>query len=58
MSRYKGDKIDRLKSLCISLGLNSRDFAIKAGIDPSNYSSIENRKRILGERYENGGKEK
>lgn len=42
--------VKRIKSLRVHFGLNSGEFASKAGIDPRNYSSIETGKRTIGER--------
>lgn len=50
MTDNKADIIKRVKHLRISLGLNSGEFALKAGIDPRNYSSIETGKRAIGDR--------
>lgn len=41
---------ERLIKLRTYLGLSSKDFATQAGIDPSNYSSIETGKRSFGNR--------
>lgn len=41
---------ERLIKLRTYLGLSSKDFAAQAGIDPSNYSSIETGKRSFGNR--------
>lgn len=50
MSDNKVDIINRLIKIRTHLGLSSKDFASKAGIDASNYSSIEKGKRSFGER--------
>lgn len=42
--------VKRIKTLRVHFGLNSGEFASKAGIDPRNYSSIETGKRTIGER--------
>lgn len=46
----KVDIIKRLRQVRQDLNLGSGDFARGAGIDPRNYSSIENNKRAFGER--------
>lgn len=50
MTDNKDTKIVRLIQLRTYLGLSSKGFATKAGIDPSNYSSIETGKRSFGDR--------
>lgn len=50
MPNNKEDIISRLKEARIALALKSGEFARKAGIDPRNYSSIENGNRSIGER--------
>lgn len=50
MPNNKEDIINRLKEARIALALKSGEFARKAGIDPRNYSSIENGNRSIGER--------
>lgn len=50
MTDYKNNSIERLIELRVHFGLSSKAFAAKAGIDPSNYSSIETGKRSFGDR--------
>lgn len=50
MTDYKNNSIERLIKLRAHFGLSSKAFAAKAGIDPSNYSSIETGKRSFGDR--------
>lgn len=50
MANNKEDIISRLKEARMTIALKSGDFARKAGIDPRNYSSIENGKRPIGDR--------
>ncbi|HPW66777.1 MAG TPA: helix-turn-helix domain-containing protein [Salinivirgaceae bacterium] len=52
-SNTKKSTIERLIEVREETGLLSKDFAKKAGIDPKNYSSIENGKRSLGDRVIN-----
>ncbi len=49
----KKEIIERIVSVRAELGLLSKDFAAKAGIDPKNYSSIESGKRSIGDRVMN-----
>lgn len=50
MTDNKHIEIERLIKVRMHFGLSSKDFASKAGIDPSNYSSIETGKRSFGNR--------
>ncbi|CCZ08576.1 dNA-binding helix-turn-helix protein [Odoribacter sp. CAG:788] len=49
----KKEITERLIAVRMETGLLSKDFAAKAGIDPKNYSSIENGKRSIGDRVMN-----
>lgn len=50
MAGNKQDIANRLIEIRTESGLLSKEFAAKAGIDPKNYSSIENAKRTIGDR--------
>lgn len=53
MAENKKEIIERLIEVRMDTGMLSKDFAMKAGIDPKNYSSIESGKRPIGDRVMN-----
>lgn len=53
MAENKKEMIERLIEVRMDTGMLSKDFAMKAGIDPKNYSSIESGKRPIGDRVMN-----